>query len=197
VVLTQLVLRVAAELDAAGLPFAVIGGMAVSTWIEPRLTHDVDLAVQAKRRDGPRLRRALVAAGARVTALEMRLLFDRKFVRLKTTTGLRLDLHVATSAHDREALSHAEVVRLGDREIRVAGPEDLVLMKLVAWRPQDRLDIANLLAGVRDLRRDYVERWLGPLERQSGAPIAERWRVAQGQFDNGPARPIVGLQEGS
>ena len=38
-------LRVVADLSTVRVPWAVVGGFAVSVWAEPRLTRDVDVAV--------------------------------------------------------------------------------------------------------------------------------------------------------
>ena len=82
--LTETLVRAGAALDQHRFPYMLIGGMAVSTGVEPRVTRDVDLVVLARRKDWPRLKRALLDAGARITGLEMRLLFGKSWVRLET-----------------------------------------------------------------------------------------------------------------
>lgn len=164
----------AAVFDERRLPFLVIGGMAVSVWVRPRLTDDVDIVVMARRRDAPRLKPALVAVGAKVTALEMRLLFDKRFVRLKIDK-VKLDVHIGTSALDFAAFRNAAVADFGGRNVRVATGEDLVLYKLIAWRLQDQADIVSIMQQVRDLRRTYIESWLDRLGREIGADLHERW----------------------
>lgn len=161
-------------MEKARVRFVLFGGMAVSTWIEPRLTHDCDIVVAARRRDAPKLKQALIAAGARVTALEMRWLFERRFVRLKTSDH-KLDVHLMSSAHDRAAFAQAWPVRYGDRIVMVARPEDLVLYKLQAWRGQDQLDIRAILDQVKDLDRKYIESWLDPISKGTGLPMRQRW----------------------
>ena len=53
--LLKVVKDVQNRLDAAEIPSAVIGGLAVAAWGDPRLTRDVDLKVLAGRPDIPRL----------------------------------------------------------------------------------------------------------------------------------------------
>ncbi|MBI2921723.1 MAG: nucleotidyl transferase AbiEii/AbiGii toxin family protein [Planctomycetes bacterium] len=174
---TDLLAQVAAAFDENRVPFLLIGGMAVSTWIEERLTRDVDIIAMVRRGDASRLKSALIASGTRVTALEMRLLFERRFLLLKTA-GPRLDVKVATGAHDRAAFEHAGRVDIQGHPVAVASAEDLVLYKLMAWRPQDRADVHRLLREIRDLRRSYVESWLDRLSADEGADLRVRWAEA-------------------
>jgi hypothetical protein len=131
--LTDLLARIAAAFERRKLPFMLIGGMGVSAWVEARLTRDVDITVLARKTRVADLRQALIDATARPTSTDMRVLFEGRWVRLKTG-GPKLDVHLAVSAHDRTALENAERVRLGTAKVRVASPEDLVLHKLKAWR---------------------------------------------------------------
>lgn len=174
---TELLAKVAAAFDENRVPFLLIGDMAVSTWIEERLTRDVDIVAMVRRSDSPRLKTALIASGTRVTALEMRMLFERRFLLLKTP-GPRLDVKVATGAHDRAAFEHAGKVEIGGHPVAVASAEDLVLYKLMAWRLQDRADIHRLLREVRDFRHPYIESWLDRLAEESGDDLRARWSEA-------------------
>ena len=48
---TEAAARASAELTELGARFALVGGLAVSAWGEPRYTRDVDLAVAVERDD--------------------------------------------------------------------------------------------------------------------------------------------------
>lgn len=154
--------------------FMLIGGMAVAFWVRPRTTQDCDIVVRIAKKDQGRLKAALVASGSRVTALEMRLLFERKWIRTKTS-GPMLDVHRCLSAHDKAAFDNAETVEANGRRIRVASPEDLVLYKLQAWRPQDRLAIEEILEQVKNLDRAYIESWFDRIRVATNAPMRARW----------------------
>ncbi len=177
-VLTELLIRTADSCAANRIDFVLIGGMAVSAWIEPRLTKDVDIVVMVRRRDAPRLKKALVEAGARVTALEMRLLYERRFIRCKTA-GPYLDVKIQSSAHDRAAVANAQKVDFDGRLVDVATAEDLILYKLQAWRLHDQDDIDKLLKGVSNPNVRYIESWLDPIAKETAAPMRERWEQAK------------------
>lgn len=50
--------------------------------------------------------------------------------------------------------------------------EDLIVYKLMAWRPQDRDDIAEVLAVGHELDTGYIEYWAGEWE------VLDRWQQA-------------------
>ena len=60
---TRALPTVAHLLDQAGVPYAVIGAHAVNAWVEPRITADIDVTVQAAGVAMDRLERVLSTAG--------------------------------------------------------------------------------------------------------------------------------------
>jgi len=178
--LTELIGRVVPAFERHRVPFLVIGGLAVSAWVSPRLTDDIDIVVIAKRKDSPRLKPALLECGARVTAIEMRWLFERRFVIFRIADA-RLDVHVSSSAHDRAAFANAEWADFGKARVRVSGPEDLILYKLAAWRPVDRADVHSLLTGVKDIALEYIEKWLPEISKHYGVDAMTRWKEARAE----------------
>lgn len=149
--------RIVADLRALGRRFALVGGLAVSVRTEPRLTRDADLAVVVTSdADAEALVRALQARGWRaVTAVEqeavgrlatIRLVIDGGDVR-----GAVVDLLFASSGIEPEVVRQAEAIEvIGGLEVPVARPGHLIALKILArddrTRPQDRVDLAALLA---------------------------------------------------
>ncbi len=113
-------------------------------------TDDQDIVVRVAKRYSPLLIQALMTSGARPTAVEMRLLFEKRFIRLRTD-GPKLDVMIAATHHDRAAFDQAPFVQRGTMRVRLARPEDLILYNLQAWRPQDQADIHALLHAIADL----------------------------------------------
>ena len=172
--LSELLTRVCTSFAAQNIDSMLIGGMAVAMWVEPRSTDDCDMVVKVTKRYVTPLKQALIAAGARVTALEMRWLFERPWIRLKTA-GPKLDLHRCLTPHDRAAFERGALVEREGMRLRIATPEDLILYKLQAWRPHDRADIHELLVQVKDQDRRYIESWLDQIARATSAPMRDRW----------------------
>lgn len=145
----QRVLRdVGSALDGEGVSWMLVGGLAVGAWTEPRATKDCDLAVSVPADPGPleaALRRAglIVARGDLSRATEggsVRLHLDRE-----DQPALIVDLLCAGTAFEREALARRRTLDVLGVRMYVVGPDDLVIYKLIAGRPQDLADVDRLL----------------------------------------------------
>jgi predicted nucleotidyltransferase len=137
------------------LRFALLGGLAVSTWGVIRATQDIDimadcdpspirdLALRAK------MKQCLDENGC---SIEWRVGdYDDPIpllLRVKLSPAFRsvgVDILWAHKQWQREALLRAIAVDAEGTEIPVLHPEDLILMKLAAGGPQDLLDVKELL----------------------------------------------------
>ncbi|MBI3333079.1 MAG: nucleotidyltransferase [Candidatus Omnitrophica bacterium] len=149
------------------IPYMVIGGLALSVWGRVRVTQDVDIAVALEEEAEADLVRALRRAhflpAAPRAMVGHKLLVCRY---LKTAKGLpvEVDLFFVHGAYQRQAIRRAVTVRFGGQSLRIISPEDLILYKLLADRPMDRLDIQTILEEQRGrLDRRYLRRWAKPL----------------------------------
>jgi len=126
----------------------VIGGIAVIARGVPRVTRDVDVAFSGAEVTLSGLLTDLDAAGivpriddAIEFAAESQVLLSRH-----AKTGVDIDVSFAWLPFEMEAIAAASPAMLGAAQLPVAQPEDLVIYKTVAWRPQDQQDIERLLA---------------------------------------------------
>jgi hypothetical protein len=137
------------------LRFALIGGLAVSTWGQVRATQDID--VLADSAPSPvhtfAIRKNLAALWETqgcVVEWHSGLADDPIPLLLRLTlpppNAMTVDVLWAWRPWHREALRRATVVRVARASIPVLHPEDLILMKLQAGGPQDMLDVENILA---------------------------------------------------
>ena len=60
-------------------------------------------------------------------------------------SGVEVDLSFASLPFELEALAAAEPLRIADVTLQVARPEDLIIYKAIAFRPQDQQDIERLV----------------------------------------------------
>ncbi len=162
--------EVTRALAGRGRRFALVGGLAVSLRAEVRFTRDVDLAIVAcndqdlerlvldLRRDG--LTQVAVVEDDRHGRIAMS--------RLRSPSGVVVDLLVASSGIEAEIVAAASPERLGAGDVPVAQAGDLLAMKVLSMREarlQDRIDAHSLLAvasidlaHVRDRLRLITER---------------------------------------
>lgn len=129
-------------------PSMIIGGVAVIAHGVPRLTRDVDgtvvgagtdlrvlLTVLAKHSIVPRIENAEDFAS-----------LNQVLLLRHSVAGVDIDLSLAWLPFELEAIAAAELVTIHGVRVPLPRPEDLVIYKLVAWRPQDRQDVERLLA---------------------------------------------------
>jgi hypothetical protein len=86
-----------------------------------------------------------------------------------TPSAIDIDLSIAWLPFEIEAIAAADTLELAGVRVPVAQPEDLVIYKAVAFRPQDQQDIERLLT----LHGDAPS----PLSRQKPAIQREEWGV--------------------
>lgn len=162
--LERVLLRAASDLDRADVPWALVGGLAVSARTEPRFTRDVDLAVSVS---GDAEAEALVrdqrADGYVVLAtVEHAATARLATVRLQPpgeqAGGVVVDLLFASSGIEPELVAASERIPFtGTMELPVATVGHLIAAKLLAeddsQRAQDRVDLRALaaVASVADL----------------------------------------------
>jgi predicted nucleotidyltransferase len=139
---------VAKVLEAHANRAAVIGGIAVIARGVQRLTRDIDIAVAATDLSvsalADELRRNKILpriSDAVAFAEENQVLLMRHEV-----TGIDIDVSRAWLPFEIEALAAAKPELLAGVRVAIAQPEDLIIYKAIAWRPQDQQDVERLLA---------------------------------------------------
>lgn len=134
-------------LERIDSPSMVIGGIAVIAHGVARQTIDIDATVHAGRTSPPRLLEALAEFSIHPRVVDVLEFLERSQVLLlrHDPTGITLEISLAFSPFEHEALEHAVSVDFGGVTTRVAIPEDLVIYKALAWRDRDRYDVEQLL----------------------------------------------------
>jgi hypothetical protein len=152
--------RVTGDLTRHRQRFALVGGIAVSVRVEPRLTRDLDLVVAvATDAEAEALVRALVAEGYGTTAFVEqervnRLATVRLVAPAESAKGIVVDLLFASSGIEPEIAAAAELLEVfPGLRVPVARVGHLITLKLLARdyrsRPQDADDL-RALRGVAD-----------------------------------------------
>lgn len=144
---TEAAARSSADLTELGARFALVGGLAVSAWAEPRYTRDVDLAVGVERDDeAERIVHVLSTRGYEVVTIveqsKTKRLATARLRRSKDRSVL-IDLLFASSGIEREVAAAA--MRID--EVPVGRVGHLIALKVLSEserRLQDRIDIQEL-----------------------------------------------------
>jgi hypothetical protein len=151
-----------AWLLAGNVPGVVIGGLAASLWGRPRLTRDVDALVLVEEGMWAEFMAAGLGHGfdlrredALAFARETRVLLMRH-----QESGIDVDIVFGSLSFEKEAVAQAIWMELGGVQAPLPLPEDLIIMKAVAHRPQDLADIEAVLAAHPKLNLKRVRRWV-------------------------------------
>lgn len=132
-------------LDAAGIDYALCGGLALAVHGLPRATRDIDLL--ALRVDLDRIREVVRACGFTIEALPMTFsssgLTIQRFGKIGTGEPLMVDILVVDEPLESVWSTRIRVPHEGG-SISVVSRQGLVSLKLAAGRPQDMIDIQRL-----------------------------------------------------
>ena len=144
----QRLLRAAAALDNAGIPYAVAGGNAVAAWVSRideaavRNTQDVDILL--RRADLPAATAALAAAGfvyRCVAGVDMFL--DGPQAKARDAVHL---VFAAEKVRPEYAVPAPDVTEAEmAAQFRLLGLESLVRMELTSFRDKDRTHLRDLI----------------------------------------------------
>ncbi len=143
--LESALLEVAAALDTCGLPYVLIGGLAVATLGEPRTTLDVDVSVWVAPEG---LDAAVLCLSKHLRPLPPQpqtFVRERRVLPVVTSSGVRADIIFSTLEVERGTIRRGIPKQVAGRFIQVASVEDMLLMKLVSEREKDLADAKALL----------------------------------------------------
>jgi predicted nucleotidyltransferase len=143
------------RLDAAGVEFVVIGGIAAIAHGSPQITQDLDIVFATDDGNLERLGRALQDLKATLRGVteevpfapDARTLRHVRLLTLDTEEG-RLDVMVepdGSKGYEQLLAGSIEAI-VGGTAVRIAGLDDLIAMKKAAGRPKDRIYVEELEA---------------------------------------------------
>jgi hypothetical protein len=142
------------------IPWMVVGGIAVGLWTEPRATKDCDIAL-AVPADVVALESALQRAGIAVVRGDLEAARQGGVIRCTYAAeglpALTVDILCSGTTFEVEALKRRRSATVLGAEAYVVSPDDLLLYKLIAGRPQDYADADKLVRfGRAPEDSDYV-----------------------------------------
>ena len=169
----DLLIRVVAALDGAGIPYMLTGSLVSSLQGEPRSTHDIDLVVALSAPGVAALVRAFPSPRflCDADALDRAVRVKGMANLLDTDEGDKVDLWMLTSEpFDQSRFSRRRAVHFLGLEVMVSSPEDTILQKLHWSRlsggsERQVHDARRVLEVQRDaLDLDYLRRWARELD---------------------------------
>ncbi|HYX28407.1 MAG TPA: nucleotidyl transferase AbiEii/AbiGii toxin family protein [Pyrinomonadaceae bacterium] len=144
------------------VPYTIIGGVAVSLVSQPRATQDIDAVAWIDLDNAE----AFVDSG-QAFGFQARISDPIGFARRNRVLLLRhaeseigIDVSLGALPLEREVLDRALEFNIGGTILRVATPEDLIILKAIAHRKRDLIDIDTLLDVHENLDVARMRNWI-------------------------------------
>ncbi len=151
-------------LKVSHVPGAIIGGVAASLQGQARATEDVDALLRLDEKTLDHFLDMAMAQGFKPRIPDAVSFARRSAVLLLEHEASRVgvDLTICRLPFDSDAIDRSRLIVMGDLQFSVVAPEDLIIMKAIAHRPQDSQDIravvrANPQLDVRRVRTQVQE----------------------------------------
>jgi hypothetical protein len=164
-------------LESRGIRHALVGGLAASIRGRTRVTEDVDIVVDCSVNQALELAESLHSRPFVPLFPEFEQVVRHSFILplRHRDTGITVDLAIGVSGLERQVISRATHVGIGDRQLMVATAEDLLVMKVLAGRPQDDQDVRGIVsASGSSLDWEYCLHVAAQLEQAVGIDMVER-----------------------
>ncbi|MDP3717772.1 MAG: nucleotidyl transferase AbiEii/AbiGii toxin family protein [Acidobacteriota bacterium] len=164
---SRVLLDVVQRLDREGIPYMLSGSVALSAYVRPRMTRDIDLVIDVQPGQSDLLARAFRDGYYLDDEAARRAVAERRLVNaVHEETLVKVDLVIRKDEPFRKAeFDRRGTVSVHGRDVRIVSPEDLLLSKLI-WGAESgsavQISDARQLAALT-LDWSYVDRWAAML----------------------------------
>ncbi len=138
--------RLVRDLEEQGVRYALVGGVAVAFYTEPRFTRDIDLLVEPDDFETTRI--ILETAGyfesSSPWTFSNTLITLHRFLKTSDEGEMMIDILLPGSDEIREMISHAVLAESAEGSVRLVSREDLIQLKRARGSKQDQADIEKL-----------------------------------------------------
>ena len=173
--LVSLLKIVKKRLDKANIEYMISGGIAVSYWGFPRTTHDIDIVIEAQKKDKNKILKLFekdyyISDEAVEEAIKNRFTFNI----IDNKSGLKIDFWLLK----RDAFGKSEFGRklkkkMFGENISIISAEDLILCKLMGFeetKSDHRLQDVKSILQTSKVDMNYIKTWA---EKQGTLEILE------------------------
>ncbi|MBN1537430.1 MAG: nucleotidyl transferase AbiEii/AbiGii toxin family protein [Anaerolineales bacterium] len=140
----------------------IIGGIAVSLLGKPRLTADVDAVILLSIEEIPKIIKAASELGLqpRIAQVEAFARKNRILLVRHEESGIDVDISLGVLPFEIEMVERSNIVEIETHRLQLPTPEDLIILKAVAYRPKDLLDIKEIINNHPKIDRRRFESWV-------------------------------------
>lgn len=151
--------RLLSRFDERGV---VIGGVAIGFLGKPRMTVDIDAIFLLSVNDLPKLLQTAKEEGIepRIESAEVFARKNRVLLLRHVESGINIDISLGVLPFEEETVERSTIHKIGSLSVRLPTPEDLIILKAVAHRPKDLLDIQAIVESHPNLDHARIEQWV-------------------------------------
>lgn len=152
--------RLLSQFDNQGV---IIGGIAVSLLGQARFTEDLDAMVLLSIDEISRFLEAAEKEGIepRIAQADDFARRNRVLLLRHTASHTDIDISLGVLPFEQEMVARSQVHEIDDAlKIHLPTPEDLIIMKAIAHRPKDLLDIQGIIRNHPHLDRRRIQDWV-------------------------------------
>lgn len=151
--------RLLSRFDERGV---VIGGVAIGFLGKPRMTVDIDAMFLLSVNDLPELLHAAKGEGIepRIESAEAFARKNRVLLLRHVESGINIDISLGVLPFEEEMVERSTIHKIGSLSVRLPTPEDMIILKAVAHRPKDLLDIQAIVDSHPNLDHARIEQWV-------------------------------------
>jgi hypothetical protein len=173
---------------SSDVPGMIIGGVAACIHGQARATEDVDAAVLLDERHLNHFVKLAAVEGLHPRISDAIAFARRNAVLLleHSGSGVSVDIALGRLPFERYAVEHATSVKIDDLVVPVVAPEDLIVMKAIAHRPQDLQDIRVIVTSNQKLDVTRIRREIRGMA--SALDMPELWTDIAGLFRRAQSR---------
>lgn len=178
--LAEVVRELVSLFNSEGLPYVITGELAARFYSIPRAANDVDFALSVDREHLTKLLTKIEELGYSVlepyragwvdSVGGMPIVKVRLFGEGKNVDA---DIFIAETPFQKSAMERKVLADVEGQTAYIVTAEDLLLLKLCADRPRDRIDVTDILFSQGKLDEEYIETWAKKLG------VEQRWKTAK------------------
>ncbi|XZE55542.1 nucleotidyltransferase [Planctomycetaceae bacterium SH139] len=159
-------------LQGTGHPFCFIGGIVVQRWGQPRMTGDVDATILTRFGGEAELAEEILRRYQSRIESPLQFAIQSRILLLQDIRNNRIDLSIGGLDFEYRIVERSSMWGIpGGGYIRTCGAEDLVVLKAFAARPQDWIDVEQVIIRQGEkLDRELIHRELAPLAELKEEP---------------------------
>src|SRR5215208_5655078 len=149
-------------LERFGEQGVIIGGIATGFLGKPRFTIDLDAMFLASTSDVAHILEMAKEEGIEPRTDKVMEFAKKSRVLLlrHSASGASIDISLGVLPFEEEVVARSKVYDMGMLSVRLPTPEDLIIMKAIAHRPKDLIDIQTIIDSQPHLDIDRIRHWV-------------------------------------